>query len=373
LSYECVAAVRAGRKPFPDGGVKIFGVENFLHFRVAPIFWLAFPTADERLLASHEDRRSAMKSPNLPLLWAASLMLGLSTPTFAQESEPEPAEVAQETEEVDGVEGVENVAGVESEEDSAFAKFIASIDWKTGGKGAVGTRAEIEVPAGYRFTGGPGTVRIMEAYGNLTSGNELGFLAPDDLEWFAMFTFSDVGYVKDDDKDSLDADAILSQMKEGQKAANEEMERRGLGTLEVTGWHTKPFYNPQTNNLEWAIRLRSSEGGESINYKTKLLGRRGVMDVVLVCDESQMSTVLPEYQKLLDGFAFKAEESYAAFQKGDKIAEYGLTGLILGGGLLMAAKSGLLAKFWKPIAAGLVIAGAFIKRLITGRSSKETI
>ena len=36
------------------------------------------------------------------------------------------------------------------------------------------------------------------------------------------------------------------------------------------------------------------------------------------------------------------------------------------------AKSGLLAKLWKPIALGLLAVGAFFKRIFTGRS-KESI
>jgi uncharacterized membrane-anchored protein len=96
------------------------------------------------------------------------------------------------------------------------------------------------------------------------------------------------------------------------------------------------------------------------------------MDVVLVCDEEDMPTIIPEYQKLLTGYSFKKEESYAAFSKGDKIAEYGLTGLIVGGGLLVAAKSGLLAKLWKPILIGLLAIGAFLKRIFVGKS-RETL
>lgn len=94
--------------------------------------------------------------------------------------------------------------------------------------------------------------------------------------------------------------------------------------------------------------------------------------MVLVCDEAEMSTIVPQYQELLKGYAFKKEESYAAFSKGDKVAEYGLTGLIVGGGLLVAAKSGLLAKLWKPIIGGLVVIGAFLKRIFVGKT-KESI
>lgn len=256
-------------------------------------------------------------------------------------------------------------------EAEAARKAFESIDWKTSGSGTLGSIAELQVPSGYRFTGSPGTIKLMEMMGNLTSGEELGYIAPESLDWFAVFEFSAVGYVKDDEKDKLDPDAILEQMKQGQMAANEELTRRGMSTLTVLGWQTPPFYNPATNNLEWAVRLQSSDGSQVLNYKTKLLGRRGVMDVVLVCDEQQIAAVIPEYQKLLTGFAFKKEESYAAFTKGDKVAEYGLTGLIVGGGLLVAAKSGLLAKLWKPILVGLLAIGAFFKRIFVGKTRES--
>jgi len=44
--------------------------------------------------------------------------------------------------------------------------------------------------------------------------------------------------------------------------------------------------------------------------------------------------------------------------------------LVLGGGLAMAAKTGLLQKFMKPIIIGFIAIGAFFKRLF-GRRSKD--
>jgi uncharacterized membrane-anchored protein len=260
----------------------------------------------------------------------------------------------------------------EEAKNDKFVKLMQSVDWKTEGEGTLGSLATLSIPDGYRFTGTSGTVKLMEAFGNLTSGSELGYVSPLNMDWFAVFEFDDIGYVKDDEKDQLDADKIPEQMKEGQKQANEQLKKRGMDTMEVLGWQTPPFYNPTTHNLEWAIRLRSGSGGEVVNYKTKILGRRGVMDVVLVCGEDELPTVINEYQKLLTGFSYKKEENYASFTSGDKIAEYGLTGLIVGGGLLVAAKSGLLGKLLKPLIAVVVVIGVFLKRIFVGKT-KESI
>jgi uncharacterized membrane-anchored protein len=293
---------------------------------------------------------------------AASLVFAATSPVFAQST----AEVASQLAADKAAE-----APAEQAPENEFLKLVKSIAWKTEGTGTLGGIAQIDVPGGYRFTGTDGTVKLMEAFGNLTSGSELGYISPLDMKWFAVFEFDDVGYVKDDEKDKLDADKILEQLQQGQEAANKELTKRGMPTLTVLGWQTPPFYNPQTNNLEWAVRLRSDDGGSMVNYKTKLLGRRGVMDVVLVCEEEEMPTIIPEYQKLLTGYSFKKEESYAAFSKGDKIAEYGLTGLIVGGGLLVAAKSGLLTKLLKPIIVGVIAIGAFLKRIFVGKTKES--
>lgn len=298
-----------------------------------------------------------MKSLIRPAVVMIAGMSMLAGGLHAQEAEAPPAKVAESAQEE------------MSPEEAEFVSVLKSIAWEKSEKGSVGTKATIQIPEGYLYTGKEGTVKLMEYYGNLISGLELGYVAPENLSWFAVFEFEESGYVKDDDKDKLDADEIMEQMKSNQKAANERLSAQGLPTLELLGWHTPPFYNPDTNNLEWAIRLRGAGGAETINYKTKLLGRRGVMDVVLVCDESQLATVVPEYQKLLTGYSYTSEESYAAFVKGDKVAEYGLAGLIVGGGLLAAAKSGLLVKLWKPIALGFLAVVAFIKRLF-GRKSE---
>jgi uncharacterized membrane-anchored protein len=181
-----------------------------------------------------------------------------------------------------------------------------------------------------------------------------------------IFEFDDIGYVKDDEKNDLDADELLSTMKEGQEAANEQRKKMGLGELEIMGWAVPPRFNDQTKNLEWAIILKSkSDGGTNINHNTRLLGRKGVMEVTLMCSPEELQGLLPGYQKILEGFSYTQGETYAEYKSGDKIAEYGLTALVAGGGAYALAKSGLLGKLGLIFAkmgkaAILVVVGVFV-------------
>ncbi|MBN1498756.1 MAG: DUF2167 domain-containing protein [Spirochaetes bacterium] len=126
------------------------------------------------------------------------------------------------------------------------------INWLNGPKKAeIGKLAEIQVPKGYHFAAGDDTRKIMEYYGNQPTDRELGYIAPVTEDWFMLFEFDETGYVKDDDKDSLDADAILKSIDEGNKEANKWRKENGMEPLEVTGWYKEPAYDTITNNVEW--------------------------------------------------------------------------------------------------------------------------
>jgi len=257
--------------------------------------------------------------------------------------------------------------------------LLDKINWTKGpAKAELKSLAEVQVPEGFMFTGAKGTQKLLEAMGNPTSGSELGFLAPTSLVWFVVFEFADVGFVKDDDKDKLDADKLLKSIKEGTEAANKYREKMGAAPLHITGWEIPPRYNEQTHNLEWAIR-GESEGSSVINYNTRLLGRKGVMEVNLVIDPEKLNAAMPAYQALLTDYSYKLGERYAEYRSGDKLAKYGLAALITGGAAAVAVKTGLFAslilvfkKAAKVIVIAVVAVFAWIKKLITGRKSQES-
>lgn len=240
----------------------------------------------------------------------------------------------------------------------------------------LGAVSQLEIPAGFAFLDGEMTRALMKASGEPTSGNELGFLRPTNGEWSVIFEFSDIGYVKDDDKDKLDAPKLLKSYQDGTAQQNKAREAAGHPPLLIVGWEQEPKYDSETHNLTWAIRATS--GGEPLlNYNTRLLGRKGVMEVVLICDPKDLPTTLPEFKNLLTHHKFATGESYAEYRPGDKIAKYGLGALVLGGAAVGAAKLGLLGpvilffkKAWKLVVVGVVALLGVFKKLfnrMTGR------
>ncbi|MCB9896666.1 MAG: DUF2167 domain-containing protein [Planctomycetes bacterium] len=247
-------------------------------------------------------------------------------------------------------------------------------EWQPGPtQASLGSQGILDVPEGYLFLGGRETRRLLEMMENPTSGEELGTLTPADENenWFLFFEFDDVGYV-DDDQSDLDADDLLDSLREGTEAGNEERRAHGWQELTITGWRRTPYYNPSTNNLEWAVDVRTAGQADiGINHDVRLLGREGVMRVSLVCDAADYARVAPQIDSLLSGFAFRSGRRYDEFQSGDKIAEYTLGTLVTGAVL---AKTGLLQKLWKVIVAALVGLAALFKKIVravTGRRDPE--
>jgi uncharacterized membrane-anchored protein len=249
----------------------------------------------------------------------------------------------------------------------------APFQWEQGPTRAqIGTLAEIEVPEGYRFNGAEGTQMLLQMMQNPISGEELGMLMPNNEEsnWFVVFEFSSIGYVKDDEKDELDADVILDSIRQGTEQGNKERAKRGWPKMSIVGWEQAPCYNAQSQNLEWAVRAKS-EGELVVNYNTRVLGRTGVMEAGLVINPEDLSTVLPKFRQLLNGYTFKEGSQYADFHKGDKVAQYGLTALVTGGAAAVALKTGLFQKFWKLIVILFIAIGGFFKKLFGGGSSRS--
>ena len=116
-----------------------------------------------------------------------------------------------------------------------------------------------------------------------------------------------------------------------------------------------PHYNSSTHNLEWSLKGRDEDGQVVVNHYTRFLGRRGVMTVDFVAGIDNFSTQLVTFKGAMDGFAYTRDNSYLAFVQGDKLAEYGLTGLVVGGTAIRQGRA--VQILWKLIVAAFAAQG----------------
>jgi len=286
---------------------------------------------------------------------AAMLMLALSQPGLPAWAADAPAE------------GAANPAR------EKFMAEMRALQWVKGPTSVeVAGNATLKVPEGYVFLDAKETTKFLTLTENLGSGKEV-LVGPEDLSWSAYLEFDDGGYVKDDEK--IDAPALLKSLKEANEEGNEERKRRGWASLTLTGWASPPAYNKETRRLEWATMLRTDQG-DTANFFTKVLGRRGNTSIVMASDPAGLAEAQKALAGVLDGFEYKPGERYAEWVPGDKVAEYGLAALVLGGAAAIATKKGLwavivgfLVKGWKLVAIAVAGAGAWLRKL-TGKKKE---
>lgn len=235
----------------------------------------------------------------------------------------------------------------------------------------LGDQAEIEIPADSFFVDKADVSAFLEWTGNLPSDSYLGVVGKKDLSWWASFSFDRVGRVEDGEKEALDADLMLQTIRESQARANEKRRSLGMEELVIEKWVTKPHYDTATNNLEWSMLVVGSDESRSVNHNTRFLGRHGVMEVGLVASEDNLGETLVSFSEVTSRFSYVDTNRYADWVPGDKVAEYGLTALVVGGVAAAAAKGGFFKSFWKLLVVAALGLAGFVKRLIFGRKAEE--
>jgi len=250
-------------------------------------------------------------------------------------------------------------------------KLIATLKWQTGKITLKDGLATINLNDNYRFLNTDDSNKVLhDLWGNPVDSQVLGMIFPanvdltDEHSWGVIVSYEESGYVKDDDADKINYDDLLKQIKQETLDENAQRKQDGSDPIELVGWAAPPRYDKATHKYYWAedIRSQGPGGGESLNYFIRVLGRRGVLVLNALAHMEDFKAVDEKVPDILSMVDFQAGNTYADFDpKVDKIAEYGLIGLITAGGLAGAAKLGLLAGLWKFIITGAV---AFYKIII---------
>jgi uncharacterized membrane-anchored protein len=189
--------------------------------------------------------------------------------------------------------------------------------------------------------------------------------------WGAAITYEASGYVADDDAQSTDYDALLSQMQAGEDTHNAERIRQGYPAMNLVGWAERPAYDANRHSVIWAqnIRFTDQRGANSLNYDVRLLGRWGVLSLNLVSTMDRLPQVRQAAAAFTSQAHFRPGAAYNDFNgTTDQVAEFGVGGLVAAGvGVAAAQKLGLLAllaKFGKLILIGIIALAAGLRNRI---------
>ena len=244
------------------------------------------------------------------------------------------------------------VAHAETEEGGEQLKqFLASLHFQSGTIAVPEAGATLRLVPEYRYLGAKDAQKVLEElWGNPPDSDVLGLILPkgerslsDEKSWAVVVTYSDDGYVSDEEAAKTDYTKLLKDMQAGTREANQARKKAGYETVELVGWAAPPRYDASSNKLYWAKEL-SFEGSpeHTLNYDIRVLGRKGYLSLNAVSGMSQLATVQEGMQRVLGMTEFDSGHRYADFnQATDKVAAYGIAALVAGG---LAAKAGLFGK-----------------------------
>jgi uncharacterized membrane-anchored protein len=257
--------------------------------------------------------------------------------------------------------------------------LVKNLHYQQGEIDLRGGLAKLTVPKEFNYLGPDDAETVLvKLWGNPPSSEKpLGLLIPAGMTplssnaWVVTIDYSEEGYVKDDDAAKINYDDLLKQMQKGIASQNEERQKQGYPAITLVGWAAPPHYDAATHKLYWAKDLQfEGEGGDTLNYSIRMLGRHGVLELNAVASVQQFQEIDQQTPQILGMVDFKEGSRYADFDpKTDKVAKYGIAALVAGGALALAAKAGLLKGLWlfiiaakKFIIIGVIAAVAFVKK-----------
>lgn len=228
--------------------------------------------------------------------------------------------------------------------------LLERLDYKQGSVLLESVAITLNVPGGFYFLSAKDAVPVLtELWGNPASAATgiLGMILPSsatpvDGTWGAVVSFDTDGYVSDDDAANINYSELLEEMKAGTEAVNAERAKQGFAAIRLIGWASPPFYDKATHKLHWAKELEfGGEPNHTLNYDVRALGRHGVLKMNFVAEIGDLAAIKRVIPTVMAMPSFEHGSRYEDYLPGvDKVAAYGIGGLITG---KVLAKAGLLA------------------------------
>lgn len=276
-----------------------------------------------------------------------------------------------------------SIAGFAQEIDSTqiWADLVESnLKYETGVIDLKDGNAKLTVPKGFKFLNKEQSIYVLtELWGNPVDSSTLGMLVPEnrgvvgEKSWAFTISYDAMGYVKDDDADDIDYSELLKEQQKEFEEANPERVKAGYQPIQFVGWASTPFYDKNKKVLHWAKELKfGTDSLSTLNYNLRVLGRKGIFMLNAVASMDELNEVKSAIDKVITSVEFNEGSRYADFDSNiDEVAAWTIGGLVAGKILAKVGIFAVLAKFGKVIIFGLIAAGGFIWRLITGKRKKN--
>lgn len=258
----------------------------------------------------------------------------------------------------------------------SLTRFEAAIPYQTG---TVDYKdiVSLKIPKGYKFIPQKEAQTIVtDFWKNPADPSVIGLLVPESYslthgnDWAFVLSYTEDGYVKDEDAKDLDYDQMMKDMQADEESSNKLRRDQGYENVYIKGWAAKPFYDNQRKMLHWAKKIQFGDEALApdeltLNYDVRVLGRKGVLSMNAVASMGQLDSVNKHIPDVLAMASFKSGNAYSDFNPSmDKVAAYTVGGLIAG---KLLAKTGILLLLLKNIKLVLLAIGglfaAFRKKL----------
>lgn len=238
----------------------------------------------------------------------------------------------------------------DTSEYNAWAKSLwDSVDKKHGDITLDKAGATLSVPDDFFYLDPADTEKILvELWGNPPSDPTLGMLFPvqesdtHGSDWGAVIEYEADGYVSDKDAHKIDYDDLLHDMQKDVAESSKERVRMGYDPIQLIGWASPPYYDATNKKLHWAQEIKFGDDDlHTLNYNIRILGRKGVLVLNFIADMEQKDIIDSNIDSVLAMAEFSEGSRYSDFNPDfDKVAAYGIGGLIAG---KVLAKTGLIA------------------------------
>ena len=351
-----------------------------------PVFASPPPSVDADEAANQvEDANEAEASPRELPAWMYEEDPAAAA-RFAAMSEQDFDALVERSEDVASL-SPEDLAVLELLAGEMEREFDAGLDFQTGDVTIGSNLATLHLGDEYRFLDANDSRKVLvEGWGNPPSAatGVLGMIFPVGLRtqqlgsWGVILTFSEDGYVDDDDAEDLDYDELLVELEKGSAEEDKQRVAQGYPAMRLQGWAEQPHYDEDKRALYWALSY-AVEGSpdNALNFAIRVLGRRGVLELNGVAGMSQLAAIKPAMEDVYGLVEFNPGNRYDDFDPDlDKVAAYGIGGLILG---KIAMKAGFFAALLKILLAGkkfLILAGigaaAFFRRRFGRKGEGES-